>query len=250
MSPDEKKGLKYLQENAAALDLNRRVSFGEGGVKNYLNQGKSAEKFGMVITNDTDKVHTLIFGALNSIYASAARLKTEVGGIATAVIITDGRLVTHATKAGLEVTAKGANRKVADFVNYLNDTPSTLIGIKFESSVLATKAPESTNFNQIIKNIYISPFRNPRITTEVDLRDMRNDGVVAAQYMNVDFLKRGDNVLLSRQNYLVFDIEPGTSLSLSTSYGAQMSNAQDLYRQNNAAAQAMTPMTIGSSCDC
>ncbi len=250
-SPDEQKGLNFLQKNAFALDLNRTVSFGKGGAKNYIDLGSAkAEKFGFEITNDTTETKILILGATTSIYRSATRLKKEVGGTPDAIILTDGRLATETGLTGLVVRPKGTNRLLADFVNSLDTDPTTLLALKFESSVFGTRAAESTNFNQTIRSVYISPYRNPQDVVEQDLRDYRNDGVVAAQYLNVPFFKEGKNILLSHQNYLVFSIAPKTILSVSQELGGTMSNTQSLYRQNNAAATALAPLRIGSDCGC
>ncbi len=255
----EMEAKKFLARNSNELDMSmRRVSWGpHSNVKSYIDEGKNAPIFSFVLENDTATDQMIILGGKGTMYGSTTegvrRLKTEVAGLETAILLTDGTLVAGVSpRLGLLARTDSATRRIEDFVNYVTGNPSTLLELKFESSIYSTNAPETTNFNQQVKAVFTSPFHAPVVTAELSLRDYRDDKVQSAQYLAVPLFKEGKNVILSDQNFLVLGIRANTRLNISIPVGAQMSNAQDLHRTNNRGRAAMFPIvgSASNSCNC
>lgn len=248
---------QQLQANPNEVKV---VSFGaKSGTKSFIDEVSKSVEFGLTIRNETSQnVFIAIVSGLGTFsnhaqsfnpggFMAADDLLRRVGAdcvLADGTIFEKEKAPASGTYDAVTVTTKNAKRKINELTKYAAKNP-----FRFTKFVLTSSkndgTPESSNFNNRIKSIWLSPIVDT-VEQEFSLRSIVRDKF-QAQMLEVDFQKDAPNLqaIVSDEHAMVIQVNAGTTLSIGAYIGAQLSNAQYLYRLANTADSIMRPARLG-----
>lgn len=247
---------KVLQSDPESLKV---VSFdSQTGTKSFIDETAKATEFGMVIKNPTSQAINIVFtaGVLTGAmtfgfsekaaefssggFKTGADLLTRTGGH---TFLGDGTIAIEkfdgSPDKNVTVTTVNSRRKVNEILRYASNAPFRFTKFIMSSYKLDTGAKESSNFNNMIKSVWMSPFEDT-IEQEFSIRSVVRDRF-QEQDLEIDFQLDAPNLhaIVSSEHAMVFTINPNTMLHLNTYIGARLSTPQQFYRIINKADDVM-----------
>ena len=257
--------LNSLQANAKKLQADTEgikvISFGsKNGTKNFIDEVHKSIEFGFQVKNETDKsIYIAIvagLGVFNSgnhvqefnpaSFMAASDLLTRSGADC---VLSDGTIYEKEIgDSGVynAVTAitKNSKRKIAEVTKFAAKSPFRFTRFVM-SSYKNDGTPESSNYNNRIKSLWVSPFEDT-VEQEFSLRSIVRDKF-QAHLLELDFQKDAPNLqaIMSDEHIMVIQVNAGTTLNINSYVGAQLSQAQYFYRAASAADNIMRPVRLG-----
>jgi hypothetical protein len=236
------KAAAHLAQNPEIIGLNRQYSFGKD-VKNFVEEERSAIKPGWIIKNTTTENLTILMAAPRSIAGD-----TSISGDRTAmlvrfgadVIFAPGDIRVGAKDDGLVISSTSTRYSIADFLRSLTMNPTRFPKWQFKSRVAATGVADNTNFEGIIESFWVSPFQQT-VQDAFTLRDTQNSSVFSTEFTEANFVKSTFQAVLSFEHFLVFTVNAGTELTITTQVGAHDSAAQRFMRNIRKADSLLMP---------
>lgn len=246
----EKKQQQLVNRTAQVLRTNhskemdiddRIISFGPGGVKNLIGEEDTTSNISFTVTNKTlsDQI-VAFFPVGHSQFADVANdnFDTIFG---TSNVLKDGLIIDGAVAGeDLEAECNDSDTSLNRIVRYVGLNPTRITSALFETSNV-DGSPNTANFNNVLRTIWINPFGKP-VETKIPLRKYLSQAANSPQYLEVPFIKDGLMVMISSEHGLIFEVKKGTSLHVNLSVGGQLSVPQLAYRKFRAADAVLGPM--------
>lgn len=220
----------------------------KSGTKSMINEKPNATDFGIEITNNTNEKVTIAVVSGLGVWKSSEEpgdsfqdyypggfmdgddLLTRVGADC---VLADGTL--HQVGSDL-VNARATNtrRKINELTKYASKAPFRFTRFVM-SSYKVTGEPESTNYNNDMKTLWVSPFEDT-VEQTFSLRTIVRDRF-QAQNLELDFQKDAPNLnpIMSDEHVIVIQVNPKTILNIQAHIGARFSTPQYFYRITKSA---------------
>lgn len=220
----------------------------KSGTKSMINEKPNATDFGIEITNNTNEKVTIAVVSGLGVWKSGEGagevfqdyfpggfmdgddLLTRVGADC---VLADGTL--HQVGSDL-VSARTTNtrRKINELTKYASKAPFRFTRFVM-SSYKVTGEPESTNYNNDMKTLWVSPFEDT-VEQTFSLRTIVRDRF-QAQNLELDFQKDAPNLnpIMSDEHIIVIQVNPKTILNIQAHIGARFSAPQYFYRITKSA---------------
>lgn len=220
----------------------------KSGTKSMINEKPNATDFGIEITNNTNEKVTIAVVSGLGVWKSGEApgeffqdyfpggfmdgddLLTRVGADC---VLADGTL--HQVGSDL-VSARATNtrRKINELTKYASKAPFRFTRFVM-SSYKVTGEPESTNYNNDMKTLWVSPFEDT-VEQTFSLRTIVRDRF-QAQNLELDFQKDAPNLnpIMSDEHIIVIQVNPKTILNIQAHIGARFSTPQYFYRITKSA---------------
>jgi hypothetical protein len=229
---------KLVTNKAREIDLHRSLSFGQNGGKTMIDEGRGAPEVSFTIENPTTKDVAIGFGVTGlSLFKTEADL---LAALNADVLLNDGVIYTEGAN-DVTVESNTTGTTVFSFLKYAGFSPLRLVSASFESAKLSNGAPETSNFSQNVKSVWISPFEKP-VEKKLNLRKFQSNKSTAVQFVDVDFVSEGFSPILSNEHHFVLLVKKDTRLTVTLKVGAQLSQAQAFFRKINAADAVLSPL--------
>ncbi|MBI2258166.1 MAG: hypothetical protein HYU67_04615 [Flavobacteriia bacterium] len=228
----------------------REKSFApKSGTKNMLEERSKAIRLSWNIVNrDTSDYKIIIFPISsddpsgdyqqnNTMFGEQAEVLNETSGLGSAVFLEDGPVVANpanlpATFENCFLGAKSLNasRKINQLIRFAGNSPMRITEMKLKSKVIATGEKDSSNYDNVFETIFFSPFEDP-IRRELPLRVLQEGASnFNPDMLDIDFQKLAFPVIFSNEHAFVFQVNAGTSLTMTLAFGAHDSRAQKHWR--------------------
>lgn len=241
------KAVEMRTNKSDVLDLARKFSYGkQAGTNNMVDEHAKAIQLNLRITNLTDNLHTVCLAGLTSsfnptIFPDIAALKAALsatGVLKDGVIVNDG----SGKELKAELTDSGLN--LDQFIKYIANNPTRLVGLSMVSRNATTGAGDSQNYDLKLKTHWVSPFDVPT-KKELNLRPLVVTGANFTQErLNVNFVEQAFPVILSAEHGFSIQIAKNTELTITLFIGAQDSRPQLFWRDIKAADDVIRPELI------
>lgn len=242
-----------LQANSDEIKV---VSFdSKTGTKSFINEKPNATDFGLEIRNDTVKsIFVAIVAGLGAwkVIENVGKQDFFPGSfmdgddllsrIGADCVLADGVLYEDEENNQVVARTRNSNRKINELTKYAAKTPFRFTKFVMSSYKASTGTPESSNFNNSIKSLWLSPFEDT-VETEFSLRTIVRDRF-QAQLLELDFVKDAPMLkpIMSDEHVMVLQINPDTILNINAHIGARLSNAQYFYRMTKEADKLVRPL--------
>lgn len=244
---------------------NREKSFApKSGTKNMLEEKSKAIRLSWNIVNrSTSDYKAIIFpinwddasGAdfqqNNTMYGETGEVLNEFSFGPETVFLKDGVMIADpahlpATFENCFVGAKSlnSNRKINQLVRFAGNSPVRVTEMKLKSKVIATGEKDSSNYDNVFETIFVSPFDDP-IRRELPLRVLQEGASnFNPDMLDVDFQKHAFPVIFSNEHLFVFQVNAGTSLTMTLAFGAFDSKAQKHWRDVKGADDTLAEIGL------
>lgn len=226
------------------------VSFGKGNkALSFVDEAAKAHRFSLTIKNDSADDAFIVIGGFNpnlnlTQFADASDILAKFGADA---VLQDGVILAGTPGTGytgeVSVKANDSRRTVNGFLRYAAMSPLRVTNFKMTSRSLITNAGEATNYDNLVRSHWVSPFEDT-VSNDLDLRPLQVGGNnFNREMLEVDFQTQGGgfNFIVSNEHFNIIQVNKHTELSITMSIGGQLSAAQQFYRIVKKADDIMAP---------
>lgn len=262
-------------ENADGLQLKavtRDLSFGSKNKgQSMIDEAANAREFGLRITNSNNKAIFMAIvpgdhGVLGlqipkgegeterfevKTFNTGSKFGSNVAGIfartGADAILGEDVVYNPGSSIANGVTVEGLDSDISinEVLREMNASPTRITSLVMTSAAFdgSNRSPESTNFDNKIKSIWVQALERT-VDKELSLRKFMGDQY-HDQRLTVDFQDvnaGGFQMILSNEHFAVLQINAKTSLTISAYVGGVMSAAQKIYRIGSEADVAVRKM--------
>lgn len=110
-------------------------------------------------------------------------------------------------------------------------SPIFIAGLNMRSINVDTNTGDTTNFSNVLQHYFRTPWKGNTPSRKLELAKFHNKQDYQLTMTEIDFVKENFPGFISINDFLVFQIQPGTSLDIIVEVGARDSRAEYFNRQ-------------------